>query len=240
VRGGRGRLVFLAPASVFPMLWAAHSPPSFLNPEHADAFGLVGVGGDLRPEWLLHAYQSGIFPWYDEGDPILWWSPDPRAIIELAGLHVPRRLRRTMRSGRFTVTVNRAFAEVIRGCADRWEGTWITRDMIRAYEILHHLGYAHSVEAWVDGELAGGLYGVAIGGLFAGESMFTRRRDASKVALVYLVERLRERGFQLFDIQMRTEHTARLGAIEIPRAEYLARLRTSIACPVTFADKNPL
>lgn len=222
------------------MLWAAHSPPSFLNPELADAFGLVGVGGDLRPQWLLHAYRSGIFPWYDEGDPILWWSPDPRAIIDLDGLHVPRRLCRTIRSGRFTLTVNLAFPDIMRGCADRSEGTWITEDMMRAYKTLHDLGYAHSVEVWADGELAGGLYGVAVGGLFAGESMFIRRRDASKVALVYLVARLRERGFQLFDIQMRTEHTARLGAIEIPRREYLARLREAIACPVTFVDKKLL
>jgi leucyl/phenylalanyl-tRNA--protein transferase len=218
------------------MLWAAHTPPSFLNPEFADALGLVAVGGDLRPQWLLHAYRHGIFPWYDEGDPILWWSPDPRAIIELDGLHVARRLRRTVRSGRFTLTINRAFDEVIRGCADRPEGTWITSAMVRAYRTLHELGYAHSVEAWFEGQLAGGLYGVALGGLFAGESMFSRRRDASKVALVYLVERLRERGFRLFDIQMRTEHTARLGAVEIPRTEYLARLREAIACPVTFAD----
>jgi leucyl/phenylalanyl-tRNA--protein transferase len=222
------------------MLWAAHSPPSFLNPELADAFGLVGVGGDLRPQWLLHAYRHGIFPWYDEGDPILWWSPDPRAIIELDGLHVSRRLTRTVRSGRFSLTVNRAFAEVMRGCADRGEGTWITGAMLRAYQTLHKLRYAHSVEVWADDKLAGGIYGVAVGGLFAGESMFTRRRDASKVALVYLVERLRERGFQLFDIQMRTEHTARLGAVEIPRKEYLARLREAIACPVTFADNKPL
>ena len=222
------------------MLWAAHSPPRFLNPELADALGLVGIGGDLRPEWLLRAYHSGIFPWYDDGDPILWWSPDPRAIIELNSLQVSRRLRRTVRSGRFTLTVNRAFGEVIRGCADRAEGTWITREMLKAYVTLHQLGHAHSVEAWADGELAGGLYGVAVGGLFAGESMFTRQRDASKVALVYLVERLRERGFRLFDIQMRTEHTARLGAIEIARSEYLARLREAIDCTVTFADKMPL
>jgi leucyl/phenylalanyl-tRNA--protein transferase len=219
------------------MQWATHSPPGFLNPELADAMGLVGVGGDLRPPWLLDAYRRGIFPWYDEGDPILWWSPDPRAIIELdGGLHVPRRLQRTLRSGRFTVTVNRAFGDVIRGCADRPEGTWITAAMMAAYETLHRLGHAHSVEAWTDAGLAGGIYGVAVGGLFAGESMFTRQRDGSKVALAALVERLRQRGFRLFDIQMRTDHTARLGAVEIPRREYLARLRTALACPVTFVD----
>ncbi|HXG08635.1 MAG TPA: leucyl/phenylalanyl-tRNA--protein transferase [Gemmataceae bacterium] len=206
-----------------------------LQPELADESGLVGIGGDLSPQWLLEAYRRGIFPWYDETLPILWWSPDPRAIFELDGLHVSRRLRRTIRSGKFTLTVNQDFAGVIRGCADRpGESTWLTPEMIAAYEALHQLGHAHSVEAWHNGMLAGGIYGVAIGAFFAGESMFTRVRDASKVALVYLVERLRQRGFQLFDIQFRTEHTARLGAIEIPRAEYLRRLRRAIACPVSF------
>src|SRR5437868_6152540 len=173
----------------------------FILPELIEGTSLVAIGGDLRPERLLYGYRHGIFPWYDEGDPILWWSPDPRAIFELDGLHVSRRLRRTIRSGRFTVTFNRDFAGVIGGCADRAEGTWITADMRAAYERLHGLGHAHSVEVWQDGALAGGLYGVAVGGLFAGESMFTRRSDASKVALVFLAERLRQRGFQLFDIQ---------------------------------------
>jgi leucyl/phenylalanyl-tRNA--protein transferase len=207
----------------------------WLIPQLADEHGLVAIGGDLHPARLLEAYQRGIFPWYSEDDPIYWWSPDPRAIFELDGLHLPRRLRRTLRSGRFEITVNRAFAAVIRGCADgRTDGTWITAQMITAYETLHGLGYAHSVEAWQEGELAGGIYGVAIRGLFAGESMFTRRRDGSKVALAFLVERLQQRGFQLFDIQFLTEHTARLGAIEIPRAEYLARLRSALARTVTF------
>jgi leucyl/phenylalanyl-tRNA--protein transferase len=206
-----------------------------LLPERADANGLVDIGGDLRPERLLDAYCHGIFPWYDADLPICWWSPDPRAIFELDGFHVSRRLRRTIRSDRFTLTINRAFGAVMRGCAHRpGEGTWIIPDMIRAYERLHHLGYAHSVEVWHGKVLAGGVYGVAIGGLFAGESMFTRVRDASKVALAFLVDRLRERGFQLFDIQFVTEHTARLGAIEIPRAEYLARLRRALTCRVSF------
>jgi leucyl/phenylalanyl-tRNA--protein transferase len=201
----------------------------------ADETGLVAVGGDLRPERLLQAYCSGVFPWYDEGDPICWWSPDPRAIIELDGLHVSRRLARTLRSGRFRVTFDRDFGRVIRGCAGgREEGTWITADMIRAYETLYCLGHAHSVEVWQGPELAGGLYGVAIGGFFAGESMFTRRRDASKIALARLVERLRLRGFQLFDIQMLTDHTARMGAIEIPRKQYLWRLRKALACRTSF------
>jgi leucyl/phenylalanyl-tRNA--protein transferase len=207
---------------------------ALLDPEYADENGLVAVGGDLRPARLLRAYRRGIFPWYDDGYPVLWWSPDPRALFELDGLHVSRRLRRTIASGRFQVTVNRDFAGVIRGCADREEGTWITADMIAAYEALHRLGHAHSVEAWHGDELAGGVYGVAMGGFFAGESMFRRRSDASKVALVFLVERLRERGYQLFDIQFRTEHTTRLGAVEIPRAEYLTRLRRALRQSASF------
>jgi len=208
----------------------------FLLADFADETGLIAIGGDLRPERLLQAYRSGVFPWYDEDEPICWWSPDPRAIFELDGLHVSRRLRRRLRSGRFSVTVDRDFAGVIRGCAEeREDGTWITPEMIHAYEELHRLGYAHSVEVWQDGELAGGLYGVAIGGFFAGESMFARRSDASKVALVHLVERLRQQGFQLFDIQFLTEHTTRLGAVEIARPAYLARLRKAIAAPVSFA-----
>jgi leucyl/phenylalanyl-tRNA--protein transferase len=208
----------------------------FLDPEHADADGLVAIGGDLSPPLLLHAYRRGIFPWFDESSPILWWSPDPRAIFELDGLHISRRLARTVRCGKFTATVDRAFAEVIRGCAHRpGDGVWITPDMINAYTHLHELGHAHSVEVWHDGQLAGGVYGVTIGGLFAGESMFTRVRDASKVALVHLMERMNLRGFQLFDVQFLNEHTTRLGAIEIPRREYLRRLRQAVACDVTFA-----
>lgn len=208
----------------------------FAHPERADDYGLLAVGGDLKPETLLAAYRHGVFPWYDEGDPILWWSPDPRAVFELEGLHVSRRLRRTLRSGQFKVTFNRDFAGVIRGCAEgREEGTWITPDMMDAYEALHRLGHAHSIEVWRDENLAGGIYGVAVGGLFAGESMFTRERDTSKVALVHLVERLRDRGFQLFDIQFLTDHTKRLGAIEIPRMEYLRRLRQALKLPATFA-----
>ncbi len=155
----------------------------FHDPELADAEGLVGIGGDLRPTRLIRAYSRGIFPFFDETTPILWWSPDPRAIFELDGLHVSHRLARTLRSGKFTVTVDGDFANVMRGCADRpGQGVWITPAMIAAYTALHRSGYAHSVEVWHEGRLAGGLYGVAIRGLFAGESMFTQVRDASKVA----------------------------------------------------------
>lgn len=206
----------------------------FPKPESADERGLVMIGGDLRPERLLEAYSNGIFPWYNEGQPVLWWSPDPRAIIELDALHVSRRLQRTMRGPRFQVTIDRAFTDVMRGCAERSEGTWITHDMLQAYTRLHKLGFAHSVETWCDGALAGGIYGLAIGGFFAGESMFHRCSDASKVALAALFARLRACGFELFDTQMVTEHTCRMGASEISRAEYLRRLRAAIRKRVCF------
>jgi leucyl/phenylalanyl-tRNA--protein transferase len=205
-------------------------------PALADDYGLVAMGGDLQPARLLRAYRRGIFPWFSEDDPVCWWSPDPRAIFELDGFRMPRRLRRTVRSGRFEVTVNRDFAGVIAGCADRpGDGTWLTADMIAAYTKLHELGHAHSVEVWHAGRLAGGLYGVALGGFFAGESMFTGVRDASKVALAFVVDYLRQRGFQLFDIQMLTDHTASLGAIEIPRRDYLRRLHKALQVRAAFA-----
>jgi leucyl/phenylalanyl-tRNA--protein transferase len=204
------------------------------EPERADETGLVAVGGDLEPPTLVHAYRSGVFPWFGEDDPILWWSPDPRAVFELDGLYISRRLARTRRSGKFALTVNRAFRGVIRACADREGGTWLTREMVIAYERLHRLGIAHSVEAWRDGKLAGGIYGVALAGFFAGESMFARVSDASKVALAYLVDHLRARGFRLFDTQVLTGHTAHMGAIEIPRREYLGRLREALMQRTTF------
>ena len=192
----------------------------------------------LSPDWLLDAYRHGIFPWPDaDYEPMLWWSPDPRAIIELDALHVSRRLQRTLRSARFEVTYDRAFDQVIEGCAsapDRQGGTWLTPEMIAAYCRLHELGHAHSVETWLNGELAGGLYGVAVGALFAAESMFHLVTDASKVALVHLVRRLQERGYQVLDIQQWTEHTGRMGASEIPRSEYLDRLARAVEVPVTF------
>jgi leucyl/phenylalanyl-tRNA---protein transferase len=206
----------------------------FLDPEFADDIGLVAMGGDLAPKRLVQAYCAGIFPWFDEGDPVLWWSPDPRAIFEMGGLHISRRLARTLRSGKFSHTINQAFDEVMQGCADREEGTWITKDMLAAYQRLHRLGLAHSVEAWRGGELAGGIYGVAIRGLFAAESMFTRRTDGSKAALAFLMDHLQRRNFQLFDIQMVTRHTLSLGAVEIPRKEYLERLKKALRYDVTF------
>ncbi len=204
-----------------------------LRPEHADKHGLVAVGGDLRTATLMRAYRNGIFPWFSEGEPILWWSPDPRAIFEFDRYYLSRRLARTIRSGKFRLTINQKFGDVILGCADR-DSTWITADMIAAYQRLHKLGHAHSIEAWHGDQLAGGVYGVAIGGLFAGESMFYRIRDASKVALAYLLEYLKIRGFTLFDTQVVTEATAALGAFEIPRTDYLARLRQALEQRVTF------
>ena len=212
-----------------------HFPPA----EDADPEGLIGFGGQLSPAWLLDAYRHGIFPWpiTDFQAPLAWWSPDPRAVIEFDRFHVSRRLRRTCRSAKFEVTLDVDFAGVIRGCAmapGRLDQTWLTPEMIDAYIRLHRLGHAHSVEVWHAHELAGGVYGVAIGGMFAAESKFYRVRDASKVALVHLVEHLHRRGYTLLDIQQLTPHTARLGAAAIPRDDYLARLGEAIRRPVTF------
>ena len=210
------------------------SEPTFPDPTGADHHGLIAIGGDLSVDRLLAAYRSGIFPWYDDSTPILWWSPDPRAVFDLDGFHLSRRLARTIRAGRFRVTFDSAFAEVVEACSQRHEGTWITRGIKDAYLELHRLGHAHSVEVW-DGEtLAGGVYGVALGGLFAGESMFTRVRDGSKVALAHLFERLRERGFVLFDAQYLNAHTESLGGREISREEYLARLAEALAREARF------
>jgi leucyl/phenylalanyl-tRNA--protein transferase len=181
----------------------------------------------LSPHLLLNAYSQGIFPMADEDGTIYWYDPDPRAIIPLDNFHVPRSLARTIRRGQFEVRVDTAFRAVMEACAEPASGreiTWISQEFIRTYSELHALGFAHSVEYWRAGELVGGLYGVSLGGLFAGESMFSRATDASKVALVYLVERLRRGGFVLLDTQFMTDHLRRFGAVEIPRAEYQARL----------------
>jgi len=214
------------------MIVARKDPPpsryEMPDPAHAPAHGLIAIGGDLAPGTILAAYRRGIFPWPDQNARLLWWSPDPRAILPLDGFHESRSLRRTRRRDRFRVTWNEAFAAVVRGCSERREGTWITSDMAAAYNELHALGWAHSVEVWCGPELAGGVYGVAIGGLFAAESMFHRPRDASKVALAALVGELATAGFSLLDVQFRTPHLASLGAVEIPRAEYLRRLRSAL------------
>ncbi|MCC9608191.1 leucyl/phenylalanyl-tRNA--protein transferase [Blastopirellula sp. JC732] len=217
--------------------------PKFFPPaDSADEQGLVMIGGDLSAERLLDAYAHGIFPWpmWDDWLPMTWFSLDPRAIIELNGLHVSHRLARTMRSGQFTATCDRAFPEVMRGCSRRrksGDGTWITPHMFKAFCNLYEEGHAHSVEVWQGEELAGGIYGVGIGGAFAGESMFHKVTDASKVALATLVAHLNLRGYQLFDIQQWTPHTGRMGAKEIPRRVYLKRLAEAIRQPVTFGEE---
>jgi leucyl/phenylalanyl-tRNA--protein transferase len=197
--------------------------------------GVLAVGGDLSPERLLLAYRSGIFPWYHDGIPIFWHSPDPRMVLEAGDLHVPKRLERTMRRRPFRVTLDTAFGRVIEACARQerpgQEGTWITPQMLEAYTELHRLGWAHSAEAWQGDELAGGLYGVSLGGAFFGESMFALVPDASKIAFVELVRELSRRGIRLIDCQVYTEHLARFGARQWPRGRYLAALARSLRKP---------
>jgi leucyl/phenylalanyl-tRNA---protein transferase len=194
----------------------------------------------IEPELLVSAYGSGWFPMAVEGGEIRWFSPDPRGVIPLDTFRVPQRLARVWRRGRFEISVNRAFGEVIEACAviDRDPddpGTWITREIIESYGTLHTRGLAHSVEAWHDGRLAGGLYGVSLGGAFFGESMFHRETDASKIALIALVERLRARGYQLLDTQWSTPHLEQFGAMDIPRRDYLQRLESALRLSCDFA-----
>ena len=190
--------------------------------------GLVAVGGTLTAARLLEAYQGGIFPWYEEGQPVLWHSPDPRMVLRPRALCVNRSLRKVLRRGRFTVRMDTAFDAVIRACArvprEGQDGTWITPEMIDAYSELHTMGHAHSVEAWEGEDLVGGLYGVSVGAIFCGESMFARESDASKVAFVYLVRQLEDWGFQLIDCQVYTEHLERFGAEEVRRTSFLDAL----------------
>ncbi len=205
------------PSATFPPVSAALTEPA----------GLLAAGGDLSPERLMTAYRRGIFPWYEEGQPILWWSPDPRAIIPVDGLHISRSLQKRLRRDDYRVSFDTAFAEVVRACAaprKGSDGTWITTEMQRAYIELHHLGIAHSAEVWnLEGELIGGLYGVMLEKVFAGESMFSRARDGSKIAMVYLAEWLRLRGVEAIDCQLPNPHLIRMGAVEIPREEFIRR-----------------
>ncbi|MGW8161026.1 MAG: leucyl/phenylalanyl-tRNA--protein transferase [Desulfobulbales bacterium] len=203
--------------------------------ELAEEDGLLAIGGDLSPDRLLLAYSCGIFPWFSEGDPILWWSPSPRLVIFPGEFKSPRRLSRMLRHQEFAVTMDKAFREVIRACAtvDRRheKGTWITPDMIATYSILHDMGYAHSVECWQGDELAGGLYGISLGGTFFGESMFSRQPNSSKTALVHLAERLIAWDFDLIDCQMKTAHLMQFGAREIPGTEFRKLLAKSLGRP---------
>ena len=221
------------------MLFQLASRPTAPFPDPAlaetEPNGLLAVGGDLSPQRLRSAYRLGIFPWYGAGQPILWWSPDPRLVLFPDRLRISRSLRKTLRRGAFTVSLDRDFGAVIRACAaPRADagGTWIVPAMARAYERLHVLGLAHSAEAWRGDELAGGLYGVAMGRVFFGESMFSRVSDASKVALAYLARCLSAWGYALIDCQVYTPHLASLGAVEMPRAEFQRRLAEAIDQPV--------
>jgi leucyl/phenylalanyl-tRNA--protein transferase len=217
-------IAWLGADTPFPSLASALEEPN----------GLLAVGGDLSPRRLLDAYRRGIFPWYSEGDPILWWSPDPRMVLFPAELKIARSLAKTLRNKSYEVRFDSAFDEVMRGCAaprPNQPGTWLGAEMRAAYRRLHELGHAHSVETWMEGALAGGLYGVALGRVFFGESMFTRSRDASKIAFVHLVRRLAAEGYLLIDCQMYTPHLARLGAREIPRPEFARRLKDLVDYP---------
>lgn len=215
---------WLTDERVFPPLDAALGDPN----------GLLAAGGDLSPERIIAAYRRGIFPWFSTGEPILWWSPDPRMVLFPKELQISRSLAKTLRNLRYEVRLDSAFRSVIAACADLprdgQAGTWITREMQAAYSQLHAMGYCHSVEVWIDGDLAGGLYGMAIGSAFYGESMFSLRRDASKIALAHLCSHLRQRGFGIIDCQMETRHLASLGARPIPRHDFVARL--GALCPV--------
>ncbi|MBI5212603.1 MAG: leucyl/phenylalanyl-tRNA--protein transferase [Nitrospirae bacterium] len=207
----------------------------FPPPEYAEQDGLLAVGGDLSEERILLAYSLGIFPWYSEDSPILWWSPDPRLALIPEELKISRSLKQTINKGIYEITFDSAFDEVIRNCAEAHEkkhgSTWITEDMINAYIDLHKSGFAHSVESRLNGELAGGLYGVSLGGVFFGESMFSKKNNASKVAFVTLTQQLKEWGFKLIDCQITTGHLMSLGAKEMPRSEFIALLKRALEMP---------
>ena len=222
--GDRPLIPWLGPDSPFPPVEQAAADPN----------GLLAAGGDLSVARLVEAYGSGIFPWFNEDQPILWWSPDPRMVLFPAELKVSRSLARTLRNSRFEVRADTAFRHVIQSCRmprRHQAGTWITAPMVEAYCELHRAGIAHSVETWLNAELVGGLYGVALGRAFFGESMFANVTDASKVALVTLVRQLERWGFEVIDCQMNTAHLASFGAREIPRAEFTRRLRELIHYP---------
>lgn len=215
---------WLTPETPFPPLDTALTQPN----------GLLAAGGDLSPQRLIEAYRCGIFPWFNQGDPILWWSPDPRMVLFPAELKISRSLRKTLKKANYTIRIDSAFNQVVQACAaPRKEraGTWIHDEMIAAYTALHEMGWAHSIETWIDGELAGGLYGVAQGRMFFGESMFSRTTDASKVAFVHLVRHLERRGFKMIDCQMKTAHLASFGAREISRKEFSLKLKELVNYP---------
>ena len=215
---------WLTPESPFPPLHSALVHPN----------GLLAAGGDLSPQRVISAYRSGIFPWFNEGEPILWWSPDPRMVLFPCELKISRSLQKCLKKGDYEIRTDSAFDQVIRGCAaprGAHGGTWIHEEMISAYTALHEMGFAHSVETWINGELMGGLYGVAQGKAFFGESMFSRVSDASKIAFVHLVRQLDRWGFGMIDCQMKTAHLASFGAREIPRQEFSQKLKELVNYP---------
>jgi leucyl/phenylalanyl-tRNA---protein transferase len=214
-------LAWLKAADPFPPVERALKDPN----------GLLAAGGDLSLERLLAAYRRGIFPWYSGAEPVLWWSPDPRMVLRCDELKVSRSLAKSVRNKGYEVRIDTAFEQVLAGCADREQGTWLGRSMRKAYLALHRAGHAHSFETWRDADLVGGLYGVALGRMFYGESMFSRATDASKVALVALVGELRARAFPLIDCQMHTPLLASLGAKEIPRRAFLRALEPLVNYP---------
>ncbi len=216
------------PAQPFrPWLLPPKGTPFFPDPrEMSEQDGLIAVGGSLEPAWLQLAYREGLFPWFEADQPILWWSPEPRTVLRASNLHVSRSLQRELTRGRFELRSDTDFRGVMVGCAHRAEGTWLTSVMQGAYAQLHRLGHAHSIEVWMDGELAGGLYGVHVGAVFAAESMFHRRTNASKLALVAAVRTLARAGIELIDVQFLTPHLESLGAEEIPRGAYLSELKS--------------
>lgn len=219
-----------------PLLLLPDDPSVFPDPRRAGPKGLVAVGGDLSVERLLAAYDAGIFPWFNDEVP-LWWSPEPRAVFTPTALHVPRRLAQTLRKGRFELRFDTAFDAVMDACGERPEGTWIVPSMREAFGALHRAGHAHSVEVWTDGDLTGGLYGVQRGAFFAAESMFHRRTDMSKVALVATVRSFGRAGVELIDCQFRTPHLASLGALTLSRDEYLERLDVARRRPVELGAR---
>ena len=238
------------------VVWLGPTEPPDAFPDISSALrepdGLLAAGGDLSPGRLLHAYRSGIFPWFDDGQPILWWSPDPRCVLRPREFQTSSRMRRTIRSSSAEITINRSFSEVIRFCSGprrSEQGTWITADMIEAYETLHEDGWAHSIEVREDDTLVGGLYGLAIGRMFFGESMFSHRPNASKLAMLGLTEILENNAFEMIDCQVVSQHLLTLGAVAIPREEFAAHLQSSCpsltrfagwpASPVNVCDLRP-